>query len=511
MIEMDMSKRPALWLRVFLRLCPLCVCGGLALAVSAPVLAEELIDPCDSYQGYVGMGSETSGMALSMKQVCDAIGPVKLTNACMTYFVRVTDKDTPPDEELKAKLAADCDDTMPGGSNRWIKGDGASDAPAQDDAASATDLPITDLPDGQPPTDTLECGAGLECRPEPDDPQPVDPDEVARVTAQDSGASVPATADAALDLAFWQAIVDSADPALFQAYLDRFPNGTFAPIAKARLAAAAGTTTPAVVPVEPPPEPEPVEALAPARQSPQELFDAAEAIMASAYQSDVASWDAAALRAIPLYEAAGAGDWAPAYVELGNLAESGIGMPASLDRAYGYFLKAGRMGVLDGYYRALMVLDQAGNDTDYVDVFLTLYRIDADMALESLDAVGRKGPLALQRHLRQQGYYTGTLDGAFGPASRTALYAFFNGAPPVAPSGNATPSTSGGALAADLQAELQRVGCYLDTIDGRWGPASANALAAFNLWNGSSLETGYPTEEAMRVLKATRGQICGMD
>lgn len=38
-----------------------------------------------------------------------------------------------------------------------------------------------------------------------------------------------------MELAFWQSIQDSDDPALFQAYLQQFPNGSFVPIAKRKL------------------------------------------------------------------------------------------------------------------------------------------------------------------------------------------------------------------------------------------------------------------------------------
>lgn len=56
-------------------------------------------------------------------------------------------------------------------------------------------------------------------------------------------------ADATVEHTFWTSIKDADDPKLFQAYLDRFPNGVYTPIAEARLRAtrsieveAAGTT-----------------------------------------------------------------------------------------------------------------------------------------------------------------------------------------------------------------------------------------------------------------------------
>ena len=49
----------------------------------------------------------------------------------------------------------------------------------------------------------------------------------------------PAPADGggaqALELAFWNAIKDSSDPAMFEAYLQQFPQGTFAPLARLKL------------------------------------------------------------------------------------------------------------------------------------------------------------------------------------------------------------------------------------------------------------------------------------
>ena len=42
-------------------------------------------------------------------------------------------------------------------------------------------------------------------------------------------------ADNAVELAFWDLIKDSKDPAEFDAYLDKYPEGNFVSLAKARL------------------------------------------------------------------------------------------------------------------------------------------------------------------------------------------------------------------------------------------------------------------------------------
>jgi hypothetical protein len=64
------------------------------------------------------------------------------------------------------------------------------------------------------------------------------------------------TDKSALDLAFWDAIKDSDDPASFEAYLAEFPNGTFVRLAQLRLQDLAGTgevETPTPTPTPAPP------------------------------------------------------------------------------------------------------------------------------------------------------------------------------------------------------------------------------------------------------------------
>ncbi|HEV7462323.1 MAG TPA: hypothetical protein VGN85_00180 [Methyloceanibacter sp.] len=41
-----------------------------------------------------------------------------------------------------------------------------------------------------------------------------------------------ATGDSAIELAFWNTVKDPKDPAILQTYLDRYPNGAFAGLAR---------------------------------------------------------------------------------------------------------------------------------------------------------------------------------------------------------------------------------------------------------------------------------------
>jgi hypothetical protein len=58
----------------------------------------------------------------------------------------------------------------------------------------------------------------------------------------------PVPSDSAVEMVFWESVRGSSDPADFRAYLEKYPNGSFAPLARNRLAAlgqAQGSAPPA--------------------------------------------------------------------------------------------------------------------------------------------------------------------------------------------------------------------------------------------------------------------------
>ena len=65
----------------------------------------------------------------------------------------------------------------------------------------------------------------------------------------------PAAPAADREVAFWGSIKDSRDPADFQAYLDQYPSGTFAPLARNRLATLQPQATATPTPSTPTPAP----------------------------------------------------------------------------------------------------------------------------------------------------------------------------------------------------------------------------------------------------------------
>ncbi|MFM2271342.1 MAG: hypothetical protein RL702_407 [Pseudomonadota bacterium] len=62
------------------------------------------------------------------------------------------------------------------------------------------------------------------------------------------------------ELVFWQSVQSSDDPAMFDAYLAQYPEGTFSKLAKLRIAAFARAAAPRAEPVQPAPLPAPVPA-----------------------------------------------------------------------------------------------------------------------------------------------------------------------------------------------------------------------------------------------------------
>lgn len=66
-------------------------------------------------------------------------------------------------------------------------------------------------------------------------------------------------------------------------------------------------------------------------------------------------------------------------------------------------------------------------------------------------------------------------------------------------------------LAAELQRELARVGCYRAAIDGLWGPASRAALARFAAGTGADLDAAAPSPAALVAVARSAAGICPAD
>lgn len=64
-------------------------------------------------------------------------------------------------------------------------------------------------------------------------------------------------------------------------------------------------------------------------------------------------------------------------------------------------------------------------------------------------------------------------------------------------------------LAAAVQRELQRVGCYRGAIDGTWGTGSRQAVAAFGRAVNVPFASDAPDEALLRLLEGQPRRLCG--
>ncbi|MBY5532822.1 hypothetical protein HFO42_07585 [Rhizobium leguminosarum] len=60
----------------------------------------------------------------------------------------------------------------------------------------------------------------------------------------------------------------------------------------------------------------------------------------------------------------------------------------------------------------------------------------------------------------------------------------------------------------EVQAELKRLGCYADTVDGKWGSGSNASLASFNKYANASLDGEDLSPSLLDALKSKQGSVC---
>ena len=63
-------------------------------------------------------------------------------------------------------------------------------------------------------------------------------------------------------------------------------------------------------------------------------------------------------------------------------------------------------------------------------------------------------------------------------------------------------------LAVKLQQELKRVGCYLSSVDGDWGPGSKQAMILFNAHNNSAFKIEVPSPAAIKAIGKIYTPVC---
>lgn len=241
-----------------------------------------------------------------------------------------------------------------------------------------------------------------------------------------------------------------------------------------------------------------------AQMNPVMLYQKADEILATIAGQDPATWPAAAAPAIDMLNDAANAGYAPALMSLAYIHEAGMGVPQDFDAAISFYREAGVLGMIDGFFQAIMLADQTARDDGVVQSFVALYKVSPFDGLQALEGASPEARIAVQRFLQGRGTYTGALDGKFGNGSVAALDAYLDGAaaPVMAPEGE---------LVRDMQVELKRLGCYDKDVDGDWGAGSVRAMTNFNHWAGTAYPADMATPEGLSGLRAHPGPVCGVD
>lgn len=151
--------------------------------------------------------------------------------------------------------------------------------------------------------------------------------------------------------------------------------------------------------------------------------------------------------------------------------------------------------------------------------FGSVMKVTPDPAAPTAEPVIRSGAMGeavvrLQQRLKELGYYTGAVDGQFGPGTRTAVTAFqqHNGLTPdgivgpatteilysdaarpaVTPAPTATPApTQDTTSIAAIQQRLADLGYYTGAVDGLTGPGTKKAITLFQQQHGLQADGIY--------------------
>ncbi len=224
-----------------------------------------------------------------------------------------------------------------------------------------------------------------------------------------------------------------------------------------------------------------------------------------------------AAKALAFYLEAARKGSATAYYNIGRLYETGNGVIKTRKGAMAYYDRAAALGYLPAYSRMIVLQGQNKNFNGAAQSFFKFYRANPLVAMQAHKNWSGDILRTIQIVMKNSGHYQGAIDGRFGPETRAAIAAYASGRPPVAmpsqakPAASALPAGNMESLAARVQRQLRRVGCYNGPIDGEWGRGSSRALRNYNRWAGEELPTGQPSVQALQVLSAERGAVCGLD
>ncbi len=288
---------------------------------------------------------------------------------------------------------------------KWGYCEGAAQAKGWNGKKTAnikTDV-VANVADNDNQAVAAECENGAECKPAPA-PEPVT-DQGMSVTSANKPAD-----NQALDLAFWSSIKDSNNKALFKAYLDKFPNGVFAVIARQKLGLAAGSSQ---------------------VDSGSTTGSAGKADMSVAELLKKAEAADDNLSALKLYLKASKKGSGEASYQAAGIYVSGGNVKIDMNKAFKYFKLATDRGFTDAWPQYILNLITEDHMQRAVMEFFRFYKASKKDCIPYIESWGDDFRRKVQVVLQKKGFYSGDIDGKIGPASLAAIDAYVSGKKPV--------------------------------------------------------------------------------
>ncbi len=289
-----------------------------------------------------------------------------------------------------------------------------------------------------------------------------------------------AASEKQLELAYWNAIKDGGRIAYFEAYLQQYPNGTFAGLARVRvgeLKAAAEREAEKKAAVE-----QAVKEQAAAEQAAKEKSEAERLVAEMAArdrkeQERIAAEQENAKQAERQAKLKAEAD--------AKAAEAARQREKEAEIAYWASIKGGGG---TAYFEAYLAKYPNGQFADLARIRIADIRRAAEKA--EADRIAKEKTAAEQKAKDQQEIVVAKLE------------------QPAPKADEAAPSIDPRELALQTQKELARLGCLSAKADGNWGGGSEKALKDYADRQGVKLASLEPTADVLDRLKATTIRVC---
>ncbi len=286
---------------------------------------------------------------------------------------------------------------------------------------------------------------------------------------------VEAKPDNSVELAFWQSVKDSTDPRLLEAYVEQFPQGAFANLARVK-----------------------IELIKAAVDKEAQAKAAAEKLENEKAEADAKAAEEAARKAVEAQKAAVEAEAARKAEAQKAATQDAAKQAARQKELEAEAQKAAELAKLrekeaeTAYWTSI----QSAGGTASFEAYLAKYPQGqfTDLARIRIDEIARTA--------------AARAEAAKAEAEKQKQLQVASLQQPVTAKETETRSLAPEELARETQRELQRLGCLIGSVDGNWGNGSRRALENYAGRQGLKLASLDPALDTLDRLKATTVRVC---